>query len=249
VPQPRHHPLTAIACAIAVCCLFGLTMAVVLPGTGPRGELLDWVFWVAIDIAAAALLLIIVQVSTRWHPERWKPRLAAKVAWVILALDGVLGGALVARAMLSPDVGKQPEPVANVQDPLDTKFFIPFFLGGWCIVSFALSWIGGWYQLGKSYRARDRPSGKRFSMRSGWVGIVGGRWIFTIYNSQDGLYLSRSWLFRPFHPPLFIPWSEIHDARPGRFLMSGMIVFDVGSPWVATLSLPRDVFEGRDLGL
>jgi hypothetical protein len=53
--------------------------------------------------------------------------------------------------------------------------------------------------------------------------------------------------FRLAHPPLFIPWEEIHDVKARRFLWVEDIVFEVGSPSVAKLCLSKKILEGRNL--
>jgi hypothetical protein len=119
-----------------------------------------------------------------------------------------------------------------------------FFVGMWCAVSLILSTIGGWRRLAKSYPVRGQPSGRRFSMQGGTVGQVNYSACLTIYTSSQGLYLSILFPFRPGHPPLFIPWDAVHNAKARRFLWAESVVFDVGSPWIATLRLPRKIFQG-----
>ena|SRR5436190_1456489 len=124
----------------------------------------------------------------------------------------------------------------------------PFiFVGMWCAVSLIRSRVGGWRRLAESFPARSLPSGKRFFMQGGKVGQVTYNGCLTIHNSREGLYLS-AWLpFRLGHPPLFIPWDAIRNPRIHRFLWAESVVFDVGSPSVATLRLSRKIFEGHDV--
>jgi hypothetical protein len=127
-------------------------------------------------------------------------------------------------------------------------FVFPFlFVGMWCGISLLLSLIGGWHRLGQSFRASEWPSGRRFLVQSGSVGGVGYRNCLTIYSSPEGLYLSVMLPFRLAHPPLFIPWEEIHDIKARRFLWVEDIVFEVGSPSVAKLCLSKKILEGRNL--
>jgi len=110
-----------------------------------------------------------------------------------------------------------------------------------------VSALGGWRQLAEFFPANDLPSGRRFLMQSGSVGWVNYSGCLTIYSSPDGLYLATMWPFRAGHPPLFIPWSEIHGVTTRRVLRMEDVVFEVGSPRIAKLSLPKKVFEGREL--
>ena len=124
----------------------------------------------------------------------------------------------------------------------------PFiFVGMWCAVSLVLSTIGGWRRSAQSFPARGEPSGKRFFMQGGKVGQVTYSGCLTVYSSPEGLYLSVWLPFRLGHPPLFIPWDSVRNATTRRFLWTESVVFDAGSPSVATLQLSKKIFEGRDV--
>lgn len=122
-----------------------------------------------------------------------------------------------------------------------------FFVGMWCAVSLVLSTIGGWRRLAESFPARGQPSGKRFFMQGGKVGLVTYSACLTIYSSSEGLYLSVWLPFRLGHPPLFIPWNAARNVATRRFLWAESVVFDVGSPGIATLQLSRKVFENQNV--
>jgi hypothetical protein len=78
----------------------------------------------------------------------------------------------------------------------------------------------------------------------GWVNYGS---CLTIYNGPEGIYLSVMWPFSLGHPPLFIPWGELHYVRTRRFLGMEDVFFEVGSPSIAKLCLSKKVFEGREL--
>jgi len=122
----------------------------------------------------------------------------------------------------------------------------PFvFVGMWCGVALLLSRIGGWHRLAEEFAANGDPTGTRFSMQSAKVGWVTYSNCLTIYGSENGLYLAPWRLFRLGHPPLFIPWEAIHNPTRRRVLLAETVVFDAGSPSIATLQLPKKVFEGH----
>ena len=124
-------------------------------------------------------------------------------------------------------------------------FLFPFFfMGMWCAVCVLLSKMGGWQRLAKSFPARTQPSGRRFFTQGGKVGLVTYRGCLTVYSSPLGLYLTVLFPFRFGHQPLFIPWDAMHNATTRRFLWTETVVFDVGSPNIATLQLPKKIFEG-----
>ncbi|MBN2580658.1 MAG: hypothetical protein JXB10_16855 [Pirellulales bacterium] len=126
----------------------------------------------------------------------------------------------------------------------------PFvFVGMWCAVSLLLSAMGGWHRLAEKFPALHQPSGKPFFMQGGKVGMVTYSGCLIIYNSPEGLYLSVFLLFRVGHPPIFIPWNAIRNARSHRFLWTESVVFDIGSPTITTLKLSKKVFEGRHIAV
>jgi hypothetical protein len=88
--------------------------------------------------------------------------------------------------------------------------FIPIFICGWLAVCFILAHIGGWTKLNCYYPALSPPENAIFYTIS-----AGMRW-GTSYRSclvlgatTQGIYVRLIFLFRPWHPPLFIPWSDI----------------------------------------
>jgi hypothetical protein len=121
------------------------------------------------------------------------------------------------------------------------------FVGVLSLSLLLISSLGGWRQLADTFPANGPPTGTRFRMQSGSVGWVNYSGCLTVYSSPDGIYLSVMWPFRLGHPPLFIPWTEIHDVTTRRMLWMEDAFFDVGSPSVAKLSLSKKVFQGREL--
>ena len=83
---------------------------------------------------------------------------------------------------------------------------------------FTISRLGGWKELAARY-PRNAPAPKAltifgFGAFRGWIGYNGG----LILSANDaGLHIATwpvllSWC----HAPVFIPWSQIVDARAGR---------------------------------
>jgi hypothetical protein len=75
-----------------------------------------------------------------------------------------------------------------------------------------------------------------------WVQDVGFRADLAIFATAEGLYfrpwLLERWLFRPF----FLPWTAANNAMPARKGLFRGFRFDVGSPRMATIWLPRKMF-------
>ncbi len=119
------------------------------------------------------------------------------------------------------------------------------FVGMWYVVGLLLYSISGWARLAERFAAGGEPTGRRFFMQYGVVGTVIYGSNLTIHTAPNGFYLSVWLPFRIGHPPLFIPWQEVRNARSYPFWWFEMVEFDVGSPTIATLELPKRIFEGH----
>lgn len=117
------------------------------------------------------------------------------------------------------------------------------FIGMWCAICLLLSATGGWRRLAANYSAQGQPKGQRYSYQSGQVGLVSYSNILTIYTSPEGLHLSVWLIFRLGHPPLFIPWTAVHNATTKWILWIELVKFEVGAPKVATIQLSKKIFE------
>lgn len=105
--------------------------------------------------------------------------------------------------------------------------FPVFFVAVWLLVITILSQVGGWTELAREYReppGMERESLAYFPMASAglwrpWMPLpVSYNNCLVIDVARAGVHL-RTWrIFRFLHPPLFIPWTHVEDARPGRFL-------------------------------
>ena len=105
--------------------------------------------------------------------------------------------------------------------------FAIFFIVLWCSISLLLSWIGGWAELARAYRAPGPFSGIKLYLRDGVTrfGTSYGRCL-TVGANSEGLYLAIVFLFRVGHPPLFIPWRDI-SIRPTRFFFVRYYEFEI----------------------
>jgi len=92
------------------------------------------------------------------------------------------------------------------------------------VLLFPLVWVGllnliarmsGWSQLARAYGHRGRFEGFRkrvvfAQLRGGWFfGLPSEYGGLTMGSNPQGLYLAVFPLFRPSHPPLFIPWRDV----------------------------------------
>src|SRR4051794_37498154 len=100
-----------------------------------------------------------------------------------------------------------------MSDPTPPAWFGPVFpivfVAFWLFILNVLASIGGWRQLARSYRATDRATGQRFLFRSANIGQVNYGSCLRFVSGPAGLFVAVQLPFRPAHPPLFIPWSEV----------------------------------------
>ena len=91
------------------------------------------------------------------------------------------------------------------------------------LVSFVISWWGGWAILARRFRLRSKFSGARWRFQSGQMRwMCGYRNCLTVGANSEGLYLSTLPFFPLFHPPLFIPWIEISFAKKNLLFVAGV---------------------------
>lgn len=116
--------------------------------------------------------------------------------------------------------------------------FLVAFPAGWCFVLFVISWIGGWRRLARRFPAAGRPTGgETYYLLSGSMGMAQARGTLILTIAPAGLYLTNLFLFRPFHPPLLLPWSGVRTLEQRKSLFGGywVLVFeDAGT----TVELP-----------
>lgn len=134
----------------------------------------------------------------------------------------------------------------NNSDP-EPYFWILFpflFVGFWCFVCFILSHLGGWAALGKRFGADRAPIGRVFSGQSAQLRrFCNYNNCLTVIVSEEGFYV-RVWpMFRLGHPPLLIPWKELHDPKERRILWYRSVTFGIGSPEIGRITISKKVSD------
>ena len=103
-------------------------------------------------------------------------------------------------------------------DPTAVKpvFFALYFICLWSGVSLLISLIGGWFELGRAYRAVAPFRGSRWHLQDASLRFGASyRGVLTVGANSEGFYASVFFPFRIGHPPLFIPWQDV-SVRPGK---------------------------------
>jgi len=106
--------------------------------------------------------------------------------------------------------------------------------------------MSGWHKLAEVYRATQPFSGtwmRPWAASMGWGVNYNG--LINIGADTSGIYISIFFLFRPGHPPLFIPLGEISatGARTWRTMWLSMARLQFGKFPSAYLLIPMKTAE------
>jgi hypothetical protein len=107
--------------------------------------------------------------------------------------------------------------------------FIPVFVLFWCAISFFIAAMSGWMTLAKKFRVTSAFTGVTWGFQSArmrWTSRYGS--CLNVGADPVGLKLSIMFLFRPGHPPLFIPWNEILVEKRSQILFSRQVKLLLG---------------------
>jgi hypothetical protein len=90
-------------------------------------------------------------------------------------------------------------------------FIIPvYFVAAWIFVGYWIAFIGGWRLLAKRFRTQGAFLGQKWPMQSARMRLLANyNNVLTIGADNAGLFIAPLFLFRAWHPPLFVPWVEI----------------------------------------
>jgi hypothetical protein len=102
-----------------------------------------------------------------------------------------------------------------------------------CAVSYLSSLLTGWHRLAERFSAQSEPYGDTrtagpfpYTVYMRWSSHYSS--CIRITTAADGLYLSVLFLLRIGHPPLHIPWNEIHLSRTKYFWL-GCVLLTLGN--------------------
>lgn len=115
-------------------------------------------------------------------------------------------------------------------DSIPPRLWVPlvilYVVSLWLLVSFLLALIGGWLELGRTYKALLKFDGQIFRLQHAYMRFLTSyRAAVSVGASPKGLYLAVFFLFRFCHPPLFIPWQDI-SVRQSKFLWIRLYEFE-----------------------
>lgn len=112
----------------------------------------------------------------------------------------------------------------------------------WCAMH-VVSLLSGWQKVARQFPANRPPGGARFNIQSVSLRGINYNNCLTIYRDDFGLHV-YPWLpFRVAHPPLLIPWTEIHNPVESKFLGMRFVTVDIGNPRLTRLQVSAKVFD------
>lgn len=95
-------------------------------------------------------------------------------------------------------------------------------------VWYRISIFSGWASLAERYLSKGEFIGTRLRWAGGGLMSPFGYYgILRVGANSEGLYLAVAPILRLFHPPLFIPWTQIRIANDGRSTW-GFVRFELG---------------------
>ena len=110
-------------------------------------------------------------------------------------------------------------------------------------VTWLIGQISGWSRLASSFRTEAPVSGKVLRMQSAKIGLASYNGCLTICVLESGLRLSMLLPFRCGHPPLLIPWHQVHNVQETTYGFRKFISMSIGEPRMTTLLLPAKISE------
>lgn len=121
----------------------------------------------------------------------------------------------------------------------------------WCVVSFLISFLTGWFTLSRRFKKQSDPYGETRSAGPFFYRVFLRFWsqyssVIRLTAASDALYLSAMFLFRIGHPPLRIPWDEIQFSQTKRFFRT-YIVLTLGNQ--EKISMRISLRMARNLGI
>ncbi|QSQ14978.1 hypothetical protein [Myxococcus landrumensis] len=102
------------------------------------------------------------------------------------------------------------------------------FVLWFALIARALSWVSGWHGLARQFRADGPAPSDLRNFTSGKIGWLDYKNCLAVGGDAQGLYLVPNLVFRLFHPPLRIPWSELHDRELSSFFFVKLDTFRAG---------------------
>lgn len=117
-----------------------------------------------------------------------------------------------------------------------------YLVGMWLLITYLLS-LFGWKKFIPYFQTSDTAYGTKIHLVSAKIGRVNYNNCLKIEMNEHGFYIRPIFLFRLFHPTLFIPWKEISSVSKRSLIFSSHYRLSIGNPEIGTITLPKKTFE------
>ncbi len=114
-------------------------------------------------------------------------------------------------------------------------------MGAFSLTNFVRATVSGWRRLARRYAAGALEPGRQEHFVWARVGRITYQHYLNVGGDARGLYLAPLYVFRMFHPPLLIPWSDIQVRTEGRHYFMYVDTLDLGE------GLPQIRIEAKAL--
>ena len=127
------------------------------------------------------------------------------------------------------------------------EFFPAFGVAIYAITQPLIAQIGGWTKLSAKFRCDDSSSASWTGWQSGKIGCLDYKQCLWIAAAAEGLYIKTGplFFFRPFHPPLLIPWSAIKSVAERKYWFMQMPELKLTDPPVPIMLQPGGLADGK----
>lgn len=129
-----------------------------------------------------------------------------------------------------------------VSDGVGAVHFLALIPLAWCFLSWLLSRLSGWSLLAQHFKdSGAEPDGEDVEaarFRTGRLGAVTYHSCLHFRVGSDGLWISVALPLRLGHPPLFIPWDQVHHISKDKVRYSRRIRASIGTPTLVRATLP-----------
>jgi len=115
----------------------------------------------------------------------------------------------------------------------------------WCAISFFVSLLTGWFDLGRRFKRQSDPYGETKTAGPFFYTIYMRLWshyssLIRLTAASDALYVSILFPLRIGHPPLRIPWEEIRFGRT-KFFFRTYIMLTLGNEEKIPMRMARNL--------
>ena len=118
-----------------------------------------------------------------------------------------------------------PDSIPNCSVVLFPVAFVLF----WIFICLVISVMSGWLALAESFIQQSEPCGQIKTAGPFFYVVYMRYWchyssVIRMTAADDAFYLSVLAIFRAGHPPLRIPWNEIHFSSTNLFLRTHIVL-------------------------